>query len=59
VKICGGKQQGVYAKVTVKQLKEDIVLAVSDRPYLAEYVRKAGVKDDPAAIRSLLSLCAP
>ncbi|GAC1388273.1 MAG: hypothetical protein NVSMB31_01990 [Vulcanimicrobiaceae bacterium] len=63
VKICGGKQNGVYtkAKITVgaMKVKEDVLLALSDRVYLAEYVRAADAKDDPAAVRSLLSLCAP
>ena len=63
VKICSGKQDGMYAKVTINSqgttLKEDIVYTLSDRAYLAEYVRAAGAKDDPAALKSILSLCAP
>jgi uncharacterized protein len=62
VKICNGKQNGTYSKVTLTQpvaVKEDIVLAVSDRGYLAEYVRRQDVTDDPAALRSILTLCAP
>jgi uncharacterized protein YbaP (TraB family) len=59
VKLCSGKQNGIYTKVTLGKIKEDIVLALSDRAYVAEYVRNAGVKDDPAAIKSLLTLCAP
>lgn len=59
VKICGGKQNGVYETVALKNGKEDIVVALSDRAYLAEYVRNNGVKDDPAAIHSLFTLCAP
>ena len=59
VKICGGKQDGVLMIVTIDKVKEEVVLAVSDRPYLAEYVRLAGAAEDPAALRSLLSLCAP
>jgi uncharacterized protein len=59
VKICGGKQDGTYSKLTLKTIQEDIVLAVSDRGYVAEYARRKGVADDPAATRSLLTLCAP
>lgn len=59
VKICSGKQDGTYATLTIGRVQEDIVLALSDRAYVAEYVRPHGLKDDPAAIRSLLSLCAP
>lgn len=59
VKICNGKQDATYSKVTVSSVKEDIVLAVSDRGYIAEYVRAETITDDPAALRSILSLCAP
>ena len=59
VKICGGKEDGTLTKVTLKSVTEDIVLAVSDRGYLAEYVRRNGVAEDPAATRSILTLCAP
>lgn len=59
VKICNGKQDGVLTKVALPTANEDIVLAVSDRSYIAEYIRRAGAAEDPAAARSLLSLCAP
>lgn len=59
VKICGGKQDGIYTEVTLPTVTEDIVLAVSDRGYMAQYARRADVARDPAATRSLLSLCAP
>lgn len=59
VKICNGKQDGTYSKLKLSTLNEDIVLAVSDRGYLAEYLRRKDASDNPAAIRSLLSLCAP
>ena len=59
VKICNEKQDGTYTRVTIKAVKEDIVLAVSDRGYLAEYVRRNDAPDDPAATRALLTLCAP
>lgn len=59
VKICSGKQDGIYTKVTVGKIKEDIMLAESDRAYIAEYVRNISVKDNPVAIRSLLTLCTP
>jgi uncharacterized protein YbaP (TraB family) len=59
VKICNGKQDGTYSKLTLPTVKEDIVLTVSDRGYIAEYARRPGVTDDPVALRSLLSLCAP
>lgn len=49
----------MYSKVTLPNLKEDLVIAVSDRGYIAEYARGKDIPDDPAAIRSLLSLCAP
>ncbi|MBV8723719.1 MAG: hypothetical protein JO078_11590 [Candidatus Eremiobacteraeota bacterium] len=59
VKICNGTQTGMYAKVALPTIKEDLVLSVSDRAYVAEYVRKVGTPDDPAALDSLMSLCAP
>ena len=59
VKICNGTQTGMYAKVALPTIKEDIVLAVSDRAYGAEYVRKVATPDDPAALHSLMTLCAP
>jgi uncharacterized protein len=59
VKICNGKQNGIFTKVTLGAVKEDIMLAVSDRAYIAEYVRRSALPDDPAAAHSLFSLCAP
>jgi hypothetical protein len=66
VKICGGKQDGTLTKVTIASTKapavkviEEVALALSDRGYIAEYVRRDGVAEDPAAMRSLLTLCAP
>jgi uncharacterized protein YbaP (TraB family) len=59
VKICSGKQDGLYTKVKLATVKEDMVMAVSDRGYLAQYARRGEVVDDPAALRSLLTLCAP
>lgn len=59
VKICHGSQDGTYSKVTISGLKEDVVLALSDRGYLAEYVRTKNEPDDPKALASLLTLCAP
>ncbi len=59
VKICDGTQNGTYTKLTMTSVKEDVVLTVSDRGYLAQYVRGKDFPDDPAAVRSLLSLCAP
>jgi uncharacterized protein YbaP (TraB family) len=59
VKICGGRQNGIYNKLTIGPMKEDIVVGVSDRAYVAEYVRRKDAADDPAASLSLLSLCPP
>jgi uncharacterized protein YbaP (TraB family) len=59
VKICGGKQDGVLTSVTLGKALEETAIGVSDRPYLAEYVRRPGAPEDPAAVRSILSLCAP
>jgi hypothetical protein len=59
VKICGGKEDGILTKVTRQTVTEDILLAVSDRGYVAIYVRRNGDAEDPAATRSLFSLCAP
>lgn len=58
-KICNGTQDGTYSKVKLQTANEDIVLAASDRGYVAEYVRRKSAPDDPAAIKSLLTLCAP
>lgn len=59
VRICNGTQDGSYSKVQLQIVKEDIVLAASDRGYVAEYVRRKSAPDNPAAIKSLLTLCAP
>jgi hypothetical protein len=59
VKICNGKEDGLYTTVTVGVEKEDIVIALSDHVYFAQYVRPGGNTDDPAAIQALLTLCAP
>jgi uncharacterized protein YbaP (TraB family) len=59
VRICNGTQDATYTKIKLSTVAEDIVLTVSDRGYLANYVRRRDIPDDPAAIRSILSLCAP
>lgn len=59
VKICNGTQDGIYTEITLKNITEDIVIGVSDRGYLAQYVRRTGAAANPAASKSLLSLCAP
>ncbi|MGB6985537.1 MAG: TraB/GumN family protein [Candidatus Aquilonibacter sp.] len=59
VKVCGGKQEGLYTTVTIGAAQEDIVLVMSDHVYLAQYVRRAAGDDDPAALKSLFTLCAP
>ena len=59
IKVCGGKQDGLYTSVAIGSAKEDIVIAMSDHVYLAQYVRSNTVKDDPAAIDALFTLCAP
>jgi uncharacterized protein YbaP (TraB family) len=59
VKICQGKQDGMRYKLVLHGLFEEIVVGFSDRAYLAEYVRRTEVPEDAAAVRSLLSLCAP
>lgn len=59
VKICSGKQDGVLTKVTLPAVQEDVLIAVSDRGYIAEYVRRNGAAEDPMATRALFSLCAP
>jgi hypothetical protein len=59
VKICGGKQDGVMMSATLQKVREEVVVAVSDRPYLAQYIRLGTAPEDPAAVRSILSLCAP
>lgn len=61
--VCGGKQKGWYAEVHLTQgaqhIVEKMTIALSDRAYIAEYVRAAAAQDDPAAIASIMSLCAP
>ena len=59
VKLCGGKQTGLFTAVTLKAVREDVVVAMSDHFYMAQYVHAKNVKDDPAALRALYSLCAP
>ena len=59
IKICDGAQDGTRIVVSYKNVIEGIVLAGSDRGYVAQYLRRSGIPEDPAAIRSLLSLCAP
>lgn len=59
VKICNGKQDALYTTITKETVKEDIVLAVSDRAYMAQYVRRKEMSVDPAAVKALLSLCTP
>jgi uncharacterized protein len=59
VKVCGGKQDGLYTTVTIGAAQEDIVLTMSDHVYLAQYVRRSAGDDDPAAMNSLFTLCAP
>jgi uncharacterized protein len=58
VKICGGKENGLYFKLSGK-LNQDIVVGTSDRIYLAQYVRQSSIPDDATAISAILSLCAP
>jgi hypothetical protein len=59
IKICGGEQDGVFLNVTLGKIREEIAIGISDRPYVAEYVRGVDAPEDPAAVRSILSLCAP
>jgi len=59
VKICRGKQDGILTKVALPTVQEEILLAVSDRGYIAEYVRRKDVAEDPTATQSLFTLCAP
>jgi uncharacterized protein len=59
VKICGGKQDATLTKIATPTAQADVLLAVSDRGYLAEYVHPNGTPEDPAAVRALFSLCAP
>jgi cephalosporin-C deacetylase-like acetyl esterase len=59
VKICGGKQDGILTAVTLSKVQEEVVIGLSDRPYLAEYARRTDMTEDPAAVRAILSLCPP
>ena len=59
VKICNGSQDGMYSKVVFKTIAEDMVVAVSDRGYIAQYARSKDQPDYPAALHSLLTLCVP
>jgi uncharacterized protein len=59
VKICQGKQDGMRYQLVLHDVHEDIVVGFSDRAYLSEYIRRTEIAEDPAAVRSLLSLCAP
>jgi uncharacterized protein YbaP (TraB family) len=59
VKICQGKQDGMLYKLVLHGDSREIVVGFSDRAYLAEYVRRTEMPQDSAAVRSLLSLCAP
>jgi uncharacterized protein len=59
VKICGGTQDGTLTVISSQKVIEEIVLAMSDRGYVAQYVRRIGSPEDPVAVRALLSVCAP
>jgi uncharacterized protein len=59
VNICAGTQAGTRSTVTLENYTEEIVVTMADRPYLAEYLRRTDTPEDPAAVRALLSLCAP
>ncbi len=59
VKICQGKQNGMRYKLVLHDTSREIVVGFSDRAYLVEYVRRTEMPEDAAAVRSLLSLCAP
>lgn len=59
VKLCGGKQDGTLTKVTIKTYTEEVVLAVSDRAYMAQYTRPTDSAENSAAMHSLFTLCAP
>lgn len=58
-KICGGKQDGLATTIVTPSTQEDLVIGMSDRGYLAQYVRHAGVPADPAAVNALFTLCTP
>src|SRR5262249_40518176 len=59
VKICGGKQDALLTKISTPTTIQDVAIAITDRGYLAQYVRNAGVPADPAAVNALLTLCPP
>jgi uncharacterized protein YbaP (TraB family) len=59
VKICNGTQDGTLTVISSQKVVEEIVLAMWDRGYVAQYVRRMGSPEDPAAVRALLSVCAP
>jgi hypothetical protein len=59
VKICNGTQDGTLTIISTQKIIQEIALAMSDRGYVSQYVRRAGVPEDPVAVRSLMSLCAP
>ena len=59
VKICNGTQDGTLTTMRLPDATEEIVLAISDRPYLAEYVRSTKLPESPTAVHALLSMCVP
>lgn len=59
VKICGGKQDALYTKLSTATVKQEMVLTIAGRGYLAQYVHQKDVPADPAAVNALLSLCPP
>jgi hypothetical protein len=59
VKICDGTQDGTLTVISSQKVIEEIVLAMSDRGYVAQYVRRIGSPEDLVAVRALLSVCAP
>jgi hypothetical protein len=59
VKICNGTQDGTLTVISSQKVIEEIVLAMSDRGYVAQYMRRMGSPEDPVAVRSLLSVCTP
>jgi hypothetical protein len=59
VKICNGTQDGTLTVIVSQKVVEEIALAMSDRGYVAQYMRRQGMPEDPVAARALLSLCAP
>lgn len=59
VKICSGTQDGTLTVISAQKVIQEFVLAMSDRGYVAQYVHRLGTPEDPAALRALLSVCAP